>query len=102
MEVINQAQKLTKTLIARWTIADFFTHVKEAKSKQIDLNGDKFALGGLSTKFHLRIIIKNSFIYYLYVDDMAGENSVEVTLKFWLENDKGEKCAQTEGKILLI
>jgi hypothetical protein len=88
-----------KVSVARFTVDNFFTHVND-QTEQLD--SEKFVLDGLSTKFHLRVYVDFGLHYYLLVDDMAGEKSIQVSFKFSLENDKGEKCAETQGKILLI
>lgn len=54
MEIVKKASKLTETRVAKWTIADFFTHVN---NKTYYLDSENFELDGLSTKFRLRVYI---------------------------------------------
>lgn len=75
----------------RWTIRDFFTHVQD---KDI-LESDEFALNGSNVKFYLSIDVSDDSAYYLALYDIAGEEQIEIIHKFWLENSKGEKCAET-------
>jgi hypothetical protein len=94
--------KTLKASVVRWPIDDFFVHVNgQTESLRTDEN---FALDGLNTKFYLRVWLydgdSNRLSYCLVVADMAGEKPIEIEFKFWLENDKGKKCAETPGKFL--
>jgi hypothetical protein len=93
--------KNVKVPVVRWTIDNFFGHVN---NRTDHLDSEKFVLDGLSTKFYLQVYLSNSWSnylsYYLRVADMAGEKPIKMDYKFWLENDKGEKCAETPGKLL--
>lgn len=102
METVHSTSStLYKHTVARWTINNFFDHVNR-KTKQ--LNSDVFSLDGLLTQFFLRIHLlartNNRLEYFLFVDNMAGERSIQIKYKFWLENSNGGKCAETIGKFL--
>jgi hypothetical protein len=103
MDIAHKTLKTTykKVSIARWTIDDFFGHV----NKQTDyLKSDSFVLDGLDTNFYLQVYLSNGTFNYLSyclnVADMADEKPIKVKAKFWLENEKGEKCAETPCKLL--
>jgi hypothetical protein len=106
IEVSNKNLKALKTTfekvsVIRWTIRDFFDHVNN-KTKGLD--SEKFELNGLAIKFYLQLYLYsrdfNRLSYWLTVADMADEKPIEVGYKFWLENHKGEKCAETSGIVL--
>jgi hypothetical protein len=106
MEISHKNQKVLKTTyekisVVRWTIDDFFGHVNK---KTHCLYSKKFELDGLDAKFYLQVwlygINSNRLSYYLRVADMADKKPIFVKFKFWLENDKGEKYAETPGRLL--
>jgi hypothetical protein len=105
MDVVHKTLKTIneKTSVARFTIDNFFAYVNNRTQY---LDSEPFALEGFGTKFYLRVWLysggTNCLHYRLFVDDMADEKSIQVSFKFWLENNKSEKCAETQGKILLI
>jgi hypothetical protein len=98
MEVVNNFSNVS---VARWTISDFFDHVNK---KTVWLKSDKFALDGLNIEFYLGIVLyyhgSNKLNYYLKVSEMADEKQIDVEFKFWLENNNGKKCAETQGEFL--
>jgi hypothetical protein len=98
--LMDIVQKDSKAIcVARWTIADFSTHVD---NKTDGLCSENFEIGGLKAKFYLRGYFNNGLGFHLIVDDMAGEGSIKVKSKFWLEDSNGEKCATTSGKLFII
>jgi hypothetical protein len=90
-----------KICVARWAIDNFFAHVN---GRTLELNSQKFLLDGLSSRFYLNVLLfsdgSNRLSYYLHVHDMASEKSIHLDIKFWLEDDKAEKYAETPGKSL--
>jgi hypothetical protein len=102
MEVVKKASKVVKMEIsvARWTINDFFDHVNKHTE---NLYSKDFKLDGFDAEFYLNVLLyrkgSNKLNYCLYVT-MEDEKPINIEFKFWLENNKGEKCAETSGKLL--
>jgi hypothetical protein len=86
-----------KASLIRWTIDDFFGHFY---NKTGYLYSEQFSLDGSDAKFYLQVHIGNHLNFFLRVADMGSNYSININLKFWLENDEGEKCAETPSKFL--
>lgn len=112
MEVIHQSSECLKyarvnkiVSIARWKVEHFFDYVI---CKESELESKRFELYGMDAKFFMNINLSyndyvlckrlNFLSYCLNICNMNYEKSIKVEHKFWLENSKGEKCAETPGK----
>jgi hypothetical protein len=106
MEIVGKPQKLVeakhievyeKCSTVRWPIKRFIADAYYIRTK---LDSEHFSLNGLSSTFFLRVYTSclwNGRLYYFFhVSDIGSENEVEFTVRFWLGNVDGEKCAETE------
>jgi hypothetical protein len=95
------------TTLIKWKVANFSTVAASDDSDKF-LSSDFFKLDSSEIKCYLRFDPTNNHdsgdrhysSIYLYVSDLNGNSGVKLHIKFWIENELGDKIAERPGKYI--
>jgi hypothetical protein len=102
MSTLSIQSEYTTTF--KWEVSNFSTVAARNDPKK-RLNSDDFKLDFSAIKFYLQFQPttrqkdgnKNYSSFYLSVQNFAGESSIKLCYRFWIENQLGEKISETKG-----